>query len=269
MGNTGAIRQKAIDHSTLAAMEKHGKRTDRSGPQRQVRDREPLVYGSMDLSEALAGHKEGAKQSGRSACLHALVQFPSSVKINEKNEKAMLGIAVRFMNDFHGGDAVFAARLDRDEKGRHTVDVFLMPKYDFEYKDGRKQKKLAISKFSKEQAKRRYGKTDKRSQGSALQDAWFEHLRDVVKLKNVEPPKRKKLTSPDRVEPEIYALKKEKAKLKAKAEAVALKEKQVDRAIAIVVSAKNATHQPITPELEKLNEKREQKRKQRKNGFER
>ena len=70
----------------------------------------------------------------------------------------MLRHAVAFANGYHGGDAVFAARLDRDEEGRHTVDVFLMPRHDFRYKDGRTQKRASVSKFSKEQARARSGR---------------------------------------------------------------------------------------------------------------
>ena len=158
---------------------------------------------------------EGVRQSGRSACLHALVQFPTGLLdgANEDHQKAMLGHAVDFLNHYHGGDAVFAARLDRDEKGRHTVDAFLLPRYDFHYKDGRTVKKASVSKFSKAEAKRRFGRDDRRSQGSALQDAFFEHLRDEMQLDGVLPPERKKTTAKDRVEPEVYGLRKDRQRL--------------------------------------------------------
>ncbi|MGR3608709.1 MAG: hypothetical protein ACU0BN_07605 [Sulfitobacter sp.] len=117
------------------------------------------------------------------------------------------------MNAFHGGDAVFAARLDRDEKGRHSVDVFMMPRHDFRYKDGRQTKRAAVSKHSKAEAQSRYGKQDRRAQGSALQDAWFEYLRDEMSL-DVLPPTRKKTTTKDRVEPEVYGVQKDREKIK-------------------------------------------------------
>ena len=52
---------------------------------------------------------EGVKQSGRSACVHALVQFPTGLLdgASEGHQQAMLGHAVEFLNNFHGGDAVF------------------------------------------------------------------------------------------------------------------------------------------------------------------
>nr|WP_319949450.1 hypothetical protein [uncultured Shimia sp.] len=197
-------------------MEKHGKREDASGQRRRVRDDAPLVFGSLDLSEARRTHMEGVKQSGRSACIHALVQFPTGLLdgASERDQRAMLDHAVGFLNDFHGGDAVFAARLDRDEKGRHTVDAFLLPRYEFRYKDGRTARKASVSKFSKAEAKRRFGKDDRRSQGSALQDAFYEHLHDKMGLEGVLPPERKKTTTKDRLEPEELALKKDRQKLR-------------------------------------------------------
>lgn len=214
-GLVGAVRQKAIGWPDLANMEKHGKREDASGQRRQVRDDAPLVFDTLDLAEARKAHMEGVKQSGRSACIHALVQFPTGLLdgASERDQQAMLNHAVGFLNGFHGGDAVFAARLDRDEKGRHTVDAFLLPRYEFRYKDGRTARKASVSKFSKAEAKRRFDKDDRRSQGSALQDAFYEHLRDKMGLEGVLPPERKKATTQDRLEPEELALKKYRQKL--------------------------------------------------------
>lgn len=214
-GLVGAVRQKAIGFPDLANMERHGKREDASGQQRRVRDTAPLVYGSLDLAKARKAHMEGVKQSGRSACVHALIQFPTGLLdgANEEHQRAMLVHAVEFLNHYHGGDAVFSARLDRDEKGRHTVDAFLLPRYDFHYKDGRTVKKASVSKFSKAEAKRRFGRDDRRSQGSALQDAFYEHLRDEMRLDGVLPPEQKKVTAKDRLEPEEHGLRKDRQRL--------------------------------------------------------
>lgn len=214
-GLVGAVRQKAIGWPDLANMERHGKREDASGQRRRVRDDAPLLFGTLDLAEARKAHMEGVRQSGRSACIHALVQFPTGLLdgASERDQQAMLDHAVEFLNQFHGGDAVFAARLDRDEQGRHTVDAFLLPRYEFQYKDGRTARKASVSKFSKAEAKRRFGKDDRRSQGSALQDAFYEHLRDKMGLEGVLPPERKKTTTKDRLEPEELALKKDRQKL--------------------------------------------------------
>ena len=241
-GKSGAVRQEALKPSDLSRAEKHGKRQDESSQKRRVRDEEPLVYGTLDLAAARARHMEGVKQSGRTACIHALVQFPTDLidGTDKAQQKQMLDHAVTFLNEFHGGDAVFAARLDRDEAGRHTVDAFLLPKYDYHYKDGRIIKKASVSKFSKEQARARYFKTEKktgkvvldpktgrpvprddtRAQGSALQDAFFEYLRDEMQLSEVMPPERKKFTAKDSVEPEEYGLRKDRERLHDNARAL-------------------------------------------------
>lgn len=215
IGRVGAIRQRAIGFPDLTNMELHGKREDASGVQRRVRDADPLVYGTLDIADARREHMHGVKQSGRSACIHALVQFPTGLLdgSDEEHQRAMLHHAVEFLNRYHGGDAVFAARLDRDERGRHTVDAFLLPRYDFHYKDGRTAKKASVSRFSKAHAKKRFGRDDRRSQGSALQDAFYEYLRDDMRLNGVLLPDRKKTTTKDRVEPEVFGLRKDRQKL--------------------------------------------------------
>jgi hypothetical protein len=219
-GRVGAIRQQALRMEKLGEAERHGKREDKSGPSRQVRDADPLVIGTLDLTEARAAHMRGVKTQGKTACLHCVVQFPTKLidGNDEQQQKMMLAHAARFVNRFHGGDAVFAARLDRDEKGQHVVDVFAMPKYDFHYKDGRTQKKASVSKFAKQAARERFGKDNPRAQGSALQDAWFEYMRDEVGI-DVRRPSRKKKTVKDRLEPEAYGLEQDRKRFESEKQA--------------------------------------------------
>lgn len=217
-GRTGAIRQQALNKADFRAAERHGKRLDVMGPARRVRDVPPLVYGSLDLEAARAAHMEGVQQQGKTEALHMLVQWPTDLPMKPRTEQAMLDHAVKFANRYHGGDAVFAARLDRDEQGQHTVDVFLMPRHDFTYKDGSIQKRASVSKHSKEQAKARFGKDDPRSQGRALQAAWHEYLRDEVGLGEwVKPPTPKQSRTKDRLEPEELALKRKRHDAEAEA----------------------------------------------------
>lgn len=217
-GRTGSVRQYTLDVKGLRKAEQHGKRLDVMGPSRAVSDVPPLVYGTLDLEEAQRVHMDGVKQQTgtQTKALHMLVQYPTELAgaDTEKAQKAMLGHAVRFANRFHGGDAVFAARLDRDEAGRHTVDVFLMPRYDFTYKDGRTQRRAAVSKFAKANALANketlidadedLDPTGSIVQGRAMQAAWYEYLREDCGLRWVEPPERKKTRSKDRLEPEEY-----------------------------------------------------------------
>jgi hypothetical protein len=231
-GRVGAIRQKALKAVDLANMERHGKREDESGKRRRVREAEPLVACGLDLRDLRRDWMDGVQQQGNTAALHAFVQYPTELidaKSKDQQER-MLRHAVRFMNDFHGGDAVFAARLDRDEKGRHGVDVFMMPRHDFRYKNGSLVKRSSVSKHTKAEAQRRYGKQDRRSQGSALQDAWFEYLRDEMRL-DVLRPQRKKATAADRVEPEKYGLERDKQTFNAEARKRALALKARDEAL--------------------------------------
>lgn len=217
-GKVGAVRQKALRTCDLAGMEKHGKRQDASSQARRVRDETPLVWNTLDLREARSIHMEGVKQSGQTACLHILCQFPTELMPTDyEGQHKMLMHSVRFVEKFHGGAAVFAARLDRDEAGQHTVDVFAMPTYERRYKDGRTARRASVSKYTKAEAKRRYGRDDKRSQGSALQDAWCEYLRNEVGL-DAREPTRKKATARDRVEPEVYALRQEQNRVRGMAE---------------------------------------------------
>lgn len=255
-GLTGAVRQAALSTADFNEAERHGKRLDEMGKRRSVGPRPPLVLGSLDIVEARRKHMENVQQQGKTAALHVLVQFPTMMPIlTEKQERKMLEHAARFVNEYHGGDAVFAARLDRDEKGRHTVDVFAMPRHDFTYKDGRTQKRASVSKFSKQHAKRRFSElvdadedlkdpTSPIVQGRALQAAWFEYLRDEVGLDWIQPPERKKTRSKDRLEPEEYALKKELAKL-------AEREKQLAQD-AVVVSAGQRLRGVSDPALDRV-----------------
>lgn len=224
-GKSGTVRQQALTTADFNKAELHGKRLDKTGPARRVRDVPPLVHGSLDIVEAREKWMDGVSQQGQTKAIHMLIQWPTDLPFNkddpEKTEKAMLAHSIRFANRYHGGDAVFAARMDRDEAGRHTVDVFLMPRYDFEYKDGRKQKRASVSKFSKENARSRFSELVEPGedlkhpdspivQGRALQAAWFDYLREDCKLQWVEPPQRKKIRIKDRLEPEEIALQRSK-----------------------------------------------------------
>lgn len=225
-GQSGAIRQQALKTSDLNAAERHGKRQDNMSQARRVSDAAPLVHGTLDLADARKAHMDGVQQQGKTAALHVLVQFPTQLKLSddpdlrESQQRSMLQHAVRFVNEYHGGDAVFGARFDRDEQGQHTVDVFAMPKYEFRYKDGRTAQRASVSKFSKEQALARFNRNGPRSQGKAIQAAWFEYMRDEMGLDWIQPPTPKKSRTKDRLEPEEYKLQQDRQKLRDEKEQV-------------------------------------------------
>lgn len=129
----------------------------------------------------------------------------------------------------HGGRAVFAARLDRDEAGQHNVDVFYAPRYTKETKNRKKEAVftdwISTTKFGKELCEKHReeimsrndeGKfsTTPRSTGIALQAELTEFLgRRGLKL---EPRTVKASYLADRLETEAYKrISDEKNKAKA------------------------------------------------------
>ena len=140
----GSVRCAAINVGGLLAQERHGKRLDGSSQRRRVRDDGPHVYKTLDLCDAYERHMEGVKQNAGATkpVLHFIVRFPPELlagddvpgpyrgKSRVERQAMMLRQAVAFINDTHGGRAVFAARIDRDEEGETICDVFAAPVYE-------------------------------------------------------------------------------------------------------------------------------------------
>jgi hypothetical protein len=187
---------------------------------------------NFKLMDAYEAHVEGARRNAAAHKLfqHAFLQFPTDIEITPKSEREMLAQGVAFINRTYGGNAVFHARLDRDERGRHGVDVFFAPRYAKTTAKGTEDW-ISLSKFSKELARDRFGQRqktvknpktkkfepvfDKKTgkpvmvwndsgyfQGRALQDAFFEHLRDDMGLKWAVRGERKKTRDDDWKTPE-------------------------------------------------------------------
>ncbi len=206
-------------NKTLFAMEEHGKRRDKSSKRRRVRDVEALVYNTLDLRNAYDNHMDGVRiNSGtKRPVLHAIIKFPNDLKVNAQNEKAMLSTAVSFINSTHGGSAVFAARLDRDEEGQHVVDVFYAPKYEKVTKNRKgeevrtwwmsttKHGKDLCEKHCKEIESRndeRKFTTGPRQVGIALQSELYDYLGSKGLTLTMKSPKND--PRPDRQETEAY-----------------------------------------------------------------
>lgn len=227
-----SVRCNAIGMAELAAMEKHGKRLDKSSQQRVIRTASPLVYGSLDLRPAFDTHMKGIKQNKAASkpVLHFIVRFPPDLFDGDKigkfqgskldRQKMMLAQAASFINATHGGSAVFAARVDRDEVGETIVDVFAAPRYEKRTKRTpadeageiwasatRFGKELA-EKHSEEMRRRHSGAkpgqlTSPRMVGIALQSefaSWFKRVNGIALALKVE----KGDSTPDRLEKEQH-----------------------------------------------------------------
>lgn len=228
-----AVRCESLNIAGLARAEKHGKREDWIGKQRQIRDVKPLVAGGMDLVDLYEKHVEGARQNkaAKKPVLHFIVKFPPEVLTDDGptpyaslnragREKLMVKQAVRFINENHGGQAVFAARLDRDEAGETIVDVFACPKYMKESRSAHREPTLwtSATRFGEELARKHQEHirtrlksdsaraiTSPRAVGMAIQQefaAFFER-ENRVKL---DPRKLKESRAKDRIEVEEWRL---------------------------------------------------------------
>ena len=199
----------------LAQAERHGKRVDAKGQSRQMRDIDPLVHGGLNLRERFDAHTKGVRfnKAARKPVGHLLFQFPTGLKLaNERNEKWLLSAAVGFAEQVYGGEAVFAGRLDRDEKNRHVVDVFIGPKYTKRTKASEAQwssigqwHQPLCHKHRAEIERRHNGRFNRgpRAQGMALQSELIGYLRGLGL--DIDDKIEKESPVADRVEPEVYA----------------------------------------------------------------
>lgn len=164
-------------NKTLVAMELHGKRLDKSSLGRVIRDRLPLVYGSLDLRATYDRHMAEVKQNAgvKRPVLHFLIRFPPEIlgddppgpyagRSVDERKMIMAGQAVDFINATHGGNAVFAARVDRDEVGETIVDIFASPIYEKVTK--RKTERWASpTKFGKDLCEKHRNEIERRNNG--------------------------------------------------------------------------------------------------------
>lgn len=214
--------------NTLVAQERHGKRLDLTSQKRQIRQAKPLLYRSLDLRAEYDQHMEGVKQNAgcKRPVLHFIVKFPAELledgaagpydqRPDRNARKKLMGRqAVDFINRTHGGSAVFAARVDRDEAGEAVVDVFAAPRYTKTTKRG-EATWSSPTKFGKELAlkhqdeiRRRHPKatgtlTGPRHVGIALQAefaAYFEEVNGTA----LTPRTPKDDPRPDRLETEAF-----------------------------------------------------------------
>lgn len=230
----GSVRCAAINVGGLLAQERHGKRLDGSSQRRKIRDVGPHVYKTLDLCDAYERHMRGVKQNAGAAkpILHFIVRFPPELlagddvpepyrgKSRAERQGMMLRQAVLFINETHGGDAVFAARIDRDEEGETIADVFAVPRYEKRTKRTKPDESGAIwasaTKFGRELAMRHQDEirrrhpeakpgtlTGPRQVGIALQSEFAEFFERENGVP-LAPKKEKEERRSDRIEVEAW-----------------------------------------------------------------
>ena len=204
MSNLVMARIRPLNGPLLAAAEQHGRRLDKAAIRRKVRDDPSLTWvpegieeDPLALSDRLAEHVAGALvPKAKAKALHMLVKLPASVPVETVNDaRAALALVVQFAQDTYGGNAVFSARMDRDERSLNSVDLFLAPRY-VKVTKRKSQEAISLTRFGKLLAEKRgiedrsdSAKGSMQAQGSALQDEladWltahgFEAQRGVAK----------------------------------------------------------------------------------------
>ncbi len=201
---------------SLKTMELHGRRLDKTSARRAINEVEPLVFRGLNLSELYLEHAKNAriKDGTKNPIMHFILQWPTSIEMSYTNELAILEESARFINDICGGRAVFAGRLDRDEIGRHAVDIFAAPLYTKTTKlhgvqtwsSTSKHLKILCKKHEAE-IRRRFGVDhlvdNLQAQGMALQSEWIQFLEDFgLKIK---PKVEKNSFFIDYLPPDAYA----------------------------------------------------------------
>jgi hypothetical protein len=249
----GSVRNAVLDRAALQSQHKHEQRQDFKGRLRTINDTPPLIYkagsSAPDMVSAYDEWSAGCRRNKAAAdnlALHAMVHFPSDLIPLDgtpaeiaRAEKFMLNHAVQFINERNGGDAVFWARLDRDEKGRHNVDVFYAPRYTKHTKSKGEERWISLTKFDKEKALERYGQVPKLDvrrtaggkkvvlpsedksvpgtslfwRGKALQTDFYEYLRDTARIAGVERGEEKHTHGKDWQSVEDYKAQKEASKV--------------------------------------------------------
>ncbi|MCH2486751.1 MAG: hypothetical protein MK010_03275 [Erythrobacter sp.] len=196
MSDLVSARLVPLNALLLRAAEVHGRRLDRAAAVRQVREAASLTWvpdgitgDPLALVERLEEHVAGAfrPKGGTTIAQHMIVKMPDSIPTETESDAyfAML-VAVGFAQEAFGGQAVFAARIDRDEKSTNNVDLFLAPIYDKNDKKapGGSKKAVSMTRHLKLLAEEhgfdvkgaRSAKASKQSQGKALQTAFADYL---------------------------------------------------------------------------------------------
>jgi hypothetical protein len=228
MSDLISARLVPLNALLLRAAEKHGRRLDRAAEARKGREADSLTWvpdgitgDPLALVDLLEEHVAGAfrPKGGTTIAQHMIVKMPDSIPTETESEAytAML-IAVHFAQETFGGQAIFSARIDRDEQSTNNVDLFLAPIYDKSDKKapGGSKKAVSMTRHLKLLAEEhgfdvkgaRTAKASKQSQGKALQTAFADYL--VHHGFRALRGKPKTTSGSDWDSPEIYGAKRDR-----------------------------------------------------------
>ncbi len=195
-GISGAARVYQMTMGDITKAEKHGKRLDTTSKARAITNDPPLTTAGLNLKALYLAHSEGVfRHKARAKAMHVIIQFPKDL-VDGEDADYMLMHARKFVESVFGDQAIFADRVDRDEKGRHIVDIFIAPKY-IKKTLHTTQLAITVSKHQKDLAEKYGRKTTPRGTGHAMQDAVFEYFRDVMGLEGVQRGDPKVIAGPD------------------------------------------------------------------------
>ena len=196
-GMAGAVRIQQLKLADITRAEKHGKRLDQSSKSRAIyKDAPPLTTTGLNLRERFQEHVDGVFiPKAKAKAMHVIVQLPKDL-VDGENAGHMLKHARAFVEGVFGKESIFGDRVDRDEKGRHVVDLFVAPIYIKKTKHTEKRA-VSMSRDLKALATKYGRKTNVYETGRALQDALFDYLRNEMGLIGVQRGSSKLVPGPD------------------------------------------------------------------------
>lgn len=195
-GISGSIRAVCLSKADLTAAERHGKRLDATSQARAISKDPPVTTTGLDLQKLYTQHvKDVFVPKCKTIAKHIIIQFPKDL-VDGEDPAYMLRHARAIVETIFGDGSIFADRVDRDEKGRHIVDIFVAPKY---IKTTKHTSQVAITVSVHEEAlAEKYGrKNHPTGRGQAMQDAIFAYFRDEMKLPGVQRGDPKANPGPD------------------------------------------------------------------------
>lgn len=197
IGIAGAVRIQQLKLADLTRAERHGKRLDRSSKSRAIyKNAPPLTTTGLNLRERFQEHVDSVFiPKAKAKAMHVIVQLPKDL-VDGENAEHMLKHARAFVEGVFGKESIFGDRVDRDEKGRHVVDLFVAPIYIKKTKHTEKRA-VSMSRDLKALATKYGRKTNVYETGRALQDALFDYLRNDMKLIGVQRGSSKLVPGPD------------------------------------------------------------------------